>query len=141
MTTKTKLARGTAMVEFAFALPVLLALVLGIVKFGIAYNNKITLTEAVAVAGRTLSVSRLDNPNGCTDATTAFRLAGASLSGIGTITPSYSFSGGGGSSCASGLVAGDSATVSASYACDVKILFYNFAPGCTLTATITERIE
>jgi len=141
MSTKTKNERGVAIVEFAFSLPVLLVLLIGIMKCATAFNHWITLTEAVAVAGRTLSVSRLDNPNGCNDATTAFQNAGVSLPGISGVTPSYSFTGGGGSSCTTGLVAGDSATVSASYPCDLKILWYNFAPGCTLPATIVERIE
>jgi Flp pilus assembly protein TadG len=141
MSTKTKNQRGASIVEFAFSLPVLLVLLIGIMKCGTTFNHWITLTESVAVAGRTLSVSRLSNPSGCDLATTAFQSAGVTLPGIGSVTPSYSFTGGGGSSCTTGLVAGDSATVSASYACDLKILWYNFAPGCTLPATIVERIE
>jgi len=141
MSTKTKNERGVAIVEFAFSLPVLLVLLIGIMKCGTTFNNWITLTEAVAVAGRTLSVSRLDNPNGCDLATTAFQNAAVTLPGLSNYTPSYTFTGPGGSSCSSGLVAGDSAQVSATYACNLKILWYNFAPGCTLPATIVERIE
>ena len=44
---------GQAIVEFAIVLPLLLALVLGIVQFAIAFNNYLTLTDAVrAGAGR-----------------------------------------------------------------------------------------
>jgi Flp pilus assembly protein TadG len=140
MTTKRKNEAGTALVEFAFVLPVLLVLLIGIMKCGTTFNNWITLTEAVAVGGRTLATNRLDNPNACTDATTALQNAAVVLPHGSTITPSYSFTGNGGSSCAT-LVAGDSGTVTATYACDLKVLWYDFKPGCTLTATITERIE
>jgi Flp pilus assembly protein TadG len=141
MTRKSKNERGAALVEFAGLLPVLVILLIGIMKFGIVFNNWITLTEAVAIAGRTLSVSRLSNPSGCDLATTAFQNAGVTLPGIGNVTPSYSFTGGGGSSCITGLVAGDSATVTASYSCNLKVYGHDYAPGCTMTSTIVERIE
>ena len=141
MSTKTKNERGASIVEFAFSLPVLLVLLIGIMKCGITFNNWITLTESVAVGGRTLAISRLSNPTGCTLATTAIQNAAVNLQVSNLTIPTPTFSGGGGSSCDTGLVAGDSATVSASYPCNLKILWYNFAPGCTLSSTIVERIE
>ena len=140
MTTRRKNEEGTALVEFAFTLPVLLVLLLGIMKCGTVFNNWITLTEAVRVGGRTLAVNRLVNPNACTLATTALRSAAVDLPLGNSITPSYSFTGNGGSTC-SNLTAGDSGTVTATYPCDLQVLWYNFAPSCTLTSTITERIE
>jgi len=140
MNTKRKNETGQSLVEFALALPILLVLLLGILKGGTTFYNWITLAESVQVGGRTLAVGRLNNPDACSLATTALQNAAANLPGNTNITPSYSFTGNGGSSC-SNLVAGDSATVTASYACNLKILWYNFAPGCTLTSTITERIE
>jgi len=140
MNTKRKSEKGQSLVEFALALPILLVLLLGILKGGTTFYNWITLAESVQVGGRTLAVSRLDNPNGCSLATTALQNAAVNLSGNTNITPSYTFSGNGGSSCTN-LVAGDSATVTATYACNLQILWYNFAPNCTLKSTITERIE
>src|SRR5207245_5966279 len=44
--------RGAALVEFAIALPLLMALVLGMFSGAVAYNRKITLTGAARDAGR-----------------------------------------------------------------------------------------
>ena len=139
-TEKRKKQKGQALVEIGLALPVLCLLLLGVIKCGTAFNNWITLTEAVRIGGRTLSVNRLSNPNGCTLATTALQSAAATLPNANTITPTYSFAGNGGSSC-SNLIAGDSGTVAATYPCDLRIFGINFAPGCTLSSQITERIE
>jgi Flp pilus assembly protein TadG len=54
---------GQALVEFAFVVPVLLLIILGIVQFGILFNNYITLTDAVRAGARQAAVSRtLANP-------------------------------------------------------------------------------
>jgi Flp pilus assembly protein TadG len=54
---------GQALVEFAFVVPVLLLIILGIVQFGILFNNYITLTDAVRAGARQAAVSRtLPNP-------------------------------------------------------------------------------
>ena len=39
--------KGASAVEFALVLPVLLALLLGIIEFGFAFNNQISLQQAV----------------------------------------------------------------------------------------------
>ena len=39
--------RGQALLEFALVLVVLVLILLGIITFGIAFNNQITLTNAV----------------------------------------------------------------------------------------------
>jgi Flp pilus assembly protein TadG len=44
--------RGAALVELAFALPLLLMLILGMVSAGIAYNHQLALTHAAREAGR-----------------------------------------------------------------------------------------
>jgi Flp pilus assembly protein TadG len=46
------------MVEFALVLPLLLLLVLGIIQFGILFNNYVTLTDAVRAGARQAAVSR-----------------------------------------------------------------------------------
>ncbi|MGO9338026.1 MAG: TadE family protein, partial [Terracidiphilus sp.] len=38
--------RGSALVEMALALPILLVLITGICAFGVAFNNELTLTSA-----------------------------------------------------------------------------------------------
>jgi Flp pilus assembly protein TadG len=49
--------QGSALVEFALILPVLLLLTTGILIFGVAMNNYIQLTNAVSVGARTLVVN------------------------------------------------------------------------------------
>lgn len=49
--------RGAAAVEFALVLPVLLALVLGCIEFGRAYNTQISLTHAAREAARSMVVT------------------------------------------------------------------------------------
>ena len=44
--------RGTALVEFALILPIVVSLMLGMVTGGLAYNKKIALTDAVRGASR-----------------------------------------------------------------------------------------
>ena len=46
------------MVEFAIVLPVLLLVVLGIMQFGVVYNNWVTLTDATRAGARQAAVSR-----------------------------------------------------------------------------------
>jgi Flp pilus assembly protein TadG len=49
--------RGAAAVEFALVVPILLALVLGIVEFGRAYNIQISLTHAAREAARSMAIN------------------------------------------------------------------------------------
>ncbi len=66
--------RGAAMVEFAIVLPLLLMLVFGIIEFGRAYNNQVTLTHAAREGVRELTIS------GDPDAAMAAATAAASSS-------------------------------------------------------------
>lgn len=51
--------RGAAAVEFALVVPVLLALLLGIIEFGRAYNVQISLTHAARETARTMAVGNV----------------------------------------------------------------------------------
>lgn len=56
--------RGAALVELAFALPLLIMLLVGMVSAGIAYNNQLALTHATREGGRyaaTLPVTNFAN--------------------------------------------------------------------------------
>ncbi|NKX52544.1 pilus assembly protein, partial [Arthrobacter deserti] len=48
--------RGAVAVEFALILPILVALLLGIMEFGRAYYTQITLANAAREAARTMAV-------------------------------------------------------------------------------------
>lgn len=50
--------RGQTMVEFALVLPILALLLFGVIQFGIAFNNYITITDAARAAARKAAVSR-----------------------------------------------------------------------------------
>jgi len=52
-----RLDDGSAIVEFALLLPVLIMLIFGIVEFGRAYNTNITLTHATREGVRELAIS------------------------------------------------------------------------------------
>lgn len=52
--------RGQALVEFALVIPIFMMLLLGILQFGIVFNNYITLTDAARAGSRVAAVSRLD---------------------------------------------------------------------------------
>jgi Flp pilus assembly protein TadG len=76
--------RGTAVVEFALVLPVLLLIVFGIIDFGRALNAQITLTEAAREGVRLAAL-------GYSDAAIQARVAAAApgLSGVtATVTAS-----------------------------------------------------
>ena len=50
--------RGAALVEFAIILPLLLALVFGIIEFGRGYNVKVELTGGVREGARALALGK-----------------------------------------------------------------------------------
>jgi hypothetical protein len=125
------------MVELALVLPLLLLLVLGIFKFGTTFTHYLTLHNAVRAGARQLAIER-GQATPCSDAIARVQSVGSTLDGL-TVQDPPDFEGPS-SSCAS-LVAGEAATMSASMPCDLVIFGIDFAPGCTLSASATERIE
>jgi Flp pilus assembly protein TadG len=56
---------GQTMTEFALVLPLLALLLFGVIQFGIAFNNYITVTDAVRAGARKGAVGRhLQDPEG-----------------------------------------------------------------------------
>ena len=51
--------RGAAAVEFALVVPILLAIVLGIIEFGRAYNVQISLTHAARETARDMAINNV----------------------------------------------------------------------------------
>jgi Flp pilus assembly protein TadG len=66
------------MVEFAFVLPLLLALLLGIVQIGLAFNHYVMLTDAARVGARSAITVRTGGSTPA-DAVEAVRQAAGSL--------------------------------------------------------------
>lgn len=133
---------GQALYEFAMVAIPMSLLVVGIIKFGILFAQYVTLTNATNTGARTLAVNRgagTGPPTACTMAQTALDSAATTLT-ASQITFTTSFPSPDTSTC-SALVAGDSATLEATYPCNLQILFLNLWPGCQLVAETTVRIE
>jgi Flp pilus assembly protein TadG len=156
--------RGQALLEFAYLLPILLILLLGMIAFGITMNNYLEMTNGVTGGAQALAVSRGQTLNPCTTVSSPVfaatpNLTQGNLMFTITIGPAP---GGSGSSftlasntanptCgaantssapASDLTQGAMATVKVTYPCNLKVFGVNFAPsGCTLTAQTAESIQ
>jgi Flp pilus assembly protein TadG len=142
---------GSALVEFAVALPMLLVLITGMFSFGIALNNFLTLTDATSIGARFLATDRGLNLDPCAASVaiikgTAFGLNPASLSFTfvinGTTYPGLSCNSASLTTGAAGNMAqGTSAQVTVTYPCTLGVYGKNYIPGCTLTAQTTELIQ
>jgi Flp pilus assembly protein TadG len=62
---------GQAFVEFAIVLPVLVLLLMGILQFGLAFHNYLSITDATRVGARAAAVKR--TAGACAAATTAIQ--------------------------------------------------------------------
>jgi Flp pilus assembly protein TadG len=127
--------RGQALVEFAFTLPLLLMLLIGIIESGILLNNWVILTDAVRSGARELAISRAPGVDACTRAANRVQAAAIGLTAGSIVVTSTVVA-----SCTS-LTAGSDATLNATYPCDLSILGIDYAPGCNLRSTSTVRIE
>jgi len=142
---------GQALVEFVLVtFFVLLPLLTGIFTCGIAYSNKLTLTNAVNQAAATLQVSRAGTSGDpCAIAWTALTGAAPGLKTTGTnpLTLTITFANGtstaGATSCGSDWTTfygtqNLSNTVTAQYPCNLAIYGMKIAAGCTITAQVSE---
>ena len=142
---------GQSMVEAALVLPLLLLLVMGVLAFGLTFNNYIALTEATGVGARQLAISRGTTLDPC--ATVATAISGAApllkassisytLNLNGTV---YSANSCPSSTTTSGpagkLQQGSTAIVTATYPCQLTVMGVNMAPGCTLTGRTSEAVQ
>ena len=125
--------RGQAAAEFALVLPILCSMILAIAQFGIAFNNYLTITDAVRAGARVAAVSRFTADNGV--AAKAAVLAAApgldqtKLNPLVLVTASPNW-----------LSAGNTVTVTASYPYSINILGWVIQSG-NVTSTTVERLE
>jgi Flp pilus assembly protein TadG len=114
----------------AMVLPILIAVVLGIAQFGVAYNNYVTLTDATRAGARKAAVSRFVGDAGASAVATvkssATNLTASKLSVSVTST--------------NWTVPGSDVTVTASYPYSINILGWTVKSG-NLTSTQKERLE
>jgi Flp pilus assembly protein TadG len=135
---------GVSAVEFAVVAPVLLMILLGIMQLGITFNNYVALTDSVRAGSRVLAAAR-SSTTPYSDATGAVYASAPTLK-AGSITLSLSVNGttcAGDGPCTTALsgASGTSASVQATYPCDLMIFGVDYAPSCILRATTTERVE
>jgi Flp pilus assembly protein TadG len=127
---KIKNERGQTMTEFALVLPMLVVLMLGIVQFGVAFNNYVTLTDAVRAGARKAAVSRQSS-----DPAGACRAAVLAAAGsLDTTELSTNLS------CSSSWAPGSEVTVHADYPYNIKLLDWSVHSG-RLNSTMKERVE
>lgn len=132
---------GQAIVEFALILPLLMGLLLGIVQFGIIFNNYETITDAARIGGRQAIVARFAGDNGAS-AIAAAKAAASNLdlSAPGAVTvhscpPATP-------SCTTDdwSTTGNIVTTTVTYPYSIKILDWTIKAG-SLTSSSKERLE
>jgi Flp pilus assembly protein TadG len=133
---------GSALVEIALAMPLLLTFITAICTFAIAFNNQLTLTSAVGAGAQNLELIRTTTTDPCKDTLTAMEGVAPSLT-PGSITLSFNLNGTNvtGNSCAGDqmyLVQGEPVTVTAKYPCTLAIYGRQFTTGCQLSAKGTQ---
>lgn len=157
--------RGSSLVEMALVVPILLSVVMGIIAFGIAFNNYIELTNAAGSGVQVLAVQRGNAQDICTVTSQAVTSAAPNLKPAslnftiniyapptGSTTPctgtaALSGSGAGVFSCGtagsnSAISTGGCAQVTVTYPLSLVVYGHNFAPtGSVLTAETTEAIQ
>jgi Flp pilus assembly protein TadG len=125
-----KSERGQTFTEFALVLPMLIVLMLGIVQFGVAFNNYVTLTDAVRAGARKAAVSR--NSSDPAGACRAAVLAAAGSLDTTELSSNLS--------CTSSWAPGSEVTVHADYPYNIKLLDWSVHSGL-LNSTMKERVE
>ena len=143
---ETRDVSGTALIEFAFVMPLLFAMLVGMFVFGIAINNYIRVTDGAAAGVLQLTIDRGSAAaTPLTDTKNAVYAAAPTLTKT-SLTISVSING---TACttdaacntALNAAAGNSATVTVSYPCTLQVLEIDYLPNCTLAASPTGRIQ
>jgi len=144
--------RGSALVEFALVLPMLLLLTTGLLIFGVAMNNYLQLTNAVSIGARAVANSAQVTTDPCAVASAAIIAAAPGLN-TSKLTISYTFNGTSysgpscssadpGSGAAGDLGKGASATVTATYPLNLSVYGNQFsANNAVLKASSTELVQ
>jgi len=144
---------GSALVEFALLLPMLLLITTGIMIFGVAMNNYLQLTNAVSMGARTAAINAQITKDPCLVASTAVAAAAPGLTSS-KMTFNFTFNGvnySNQSSCpapsislppASYLASGTNVTVNATYPLNLSVFGKVFnLNNAVLSATSTELVQ
>lgn len=123
---------GQTMVEFALILPTLAILLFGVIQFGIAFNNYLTVTDAVRAGARQGAVARYLPPGERVPSVQAKVLGAADNLDTSKLGISVSVS--------PDWEPGADVTVTATYPFSINLLGKAVASG-DLTSSTTERVE
>jgi Flp pilus assembly protein TadG len=158
---------GQSLVEMAFAVPILLIVLTGILWFGITLDNYLELANGVGIGGELLSVSRVGYADPCNQAVAAIQNSAPLMNWSATPSPAftfyltppggngqkYSWSGSGligsGAVCSGvSLTTGEQATVEVQYPSTLQFSIFSMSPllpiktpNVTLTVQVTELIQ
>ena len=134
--------RGVTALEFAIAAPVMLALGIGMMKFGVAMSHYIMLNNAAAQGATTFAFSRgTTTPRATT--LTAVNNAAPSLTAA-SITKTLSVNGtecATDEACKNALAAGATARVVVTYPCDLSVMGVNYKSSCSLSASSSQMVQ
>jgi Flp pilus assembly protein TadG len=120
--------RGQTMTEFAIVLPILVVLLFGIIQFGIAFNNYVTVTDAARAGARKAAVSRnSSDPAGA--CTSMVRSSAGDLDQTKLQV-----------NCSSSWGIGDDVTVDVQYPYSISLIGWVVKAG-NLHTTVKERVE
>jgi Flp pilus assembly protein TadG len=140
---------GSALVEMAVALPIMMVMLTGIFSFSMALYQKLQLAEAVSNGGRFLATERGDT-DPCQNTTNAIYAAAPGLS-QGSVSLTYTIGTqsyaagttscpGAGGAANPNMTAGGNATIQASYPCSLSVYGMKFT-SCTVASQITEVVQ
>jgi Flp pilus assembly protein TadG len=133
---------GVSAIEFALIAPFLLAIGIGMLKFGVAMQQYVALTNAAAQGAMTMALAR---GTATPYATTTMAISNAAPSlASGSITTTVTINGTAcstNSTCSAALTAGATATVRVTYPCDLTVMGVNFKTGCTLSGQSAQMVQ
>jgi Flp pilus assembly protein TadG len=126
--------RGQAMTEVALVLPLLALLLFAVIQFGIAFNNYLTLTDAVRVGARQAAVSRkAADPLDVTTKKIQAAAEGLALTKLKIKVTAVN-------GAPATWAAGSDVKVRATYPYDIDLLGFVVASGL-MSSTTVERVE
>jgi Flp pilus assembly protein TadG len=140
--TRLRADDGMAMVEFALVLPVLLAVLTGILQFGLMFNKYISLTDAARAGARQIALSRgQTGTNPCTAEETTLENNEPTLNLTSANFPTPTFSNAADNCSNPGSWnQGDTVTFTIHMPYTFKVYGINLGT-TTLTAQVTDAIE
>jgi len=135
---------GAALIEFAFVMPVLMMMIVGMFVFGVTIHDYISVTGAAEAGMLQLTVSRGDTTPWTDTTNVVYAAAPTLLKTSLTVTVSVN-----GTACASdaacvtalSTAAGLPASVTVRYPCKLKVLAVSYLKNCTVSATPTGRVQ